>query len=257
MPAAHRLELIALPGIPAVRQGDDLAALIRVGLRAAGLQLESGDVLVLAQKIVSKSEGRMIELASVQPGPQALALAEQTGKDPRLVELILGESARVVRAARDVLIVEHRLGYIMANAGIDQSNVADPSTGALALLLPKDPDGSAERLRRALQPDCDGALGVIINDSFGRPWRMGTVGVAIGCAGVAAVKDLRGTSDLFGRTLQVTVVGHADEIAAAASLVMGQASEGHPIVLVRGLPPSAPHSPASALLRPPRENLFK
>jgi coenzyme F420-0:L-glutamate ligase/coenzyme F420-1:gamma-L-glutamate ligase len=211
---------------------------------------------VFAQKVISKAEGRLIELASVSPGEKAVELANTVRKDPRLVELILSESRRVVRAAPDVLIVEHRLGLIMANAGIDQSNLAGPDADC-ALLLPVDPDASATRLRERLSALTGIEAAVIIADSFGRPWRVGTVGVAIGCAGLAATLDLRGQSDLFGRALRVTIVGHADEIAAAASILMGQSDEGRPVILVRGLSARAPHRPAAALLRPPGEDLFR
>jgi coenzyme F420-0:L-glutamate ligase/coenzyme F420-1:gamma-L-glutamate ligase len=173
------------------------------------------------------------------------------------VELVLRESRRIVRSAKDVLIVEHRLGLIMANAGIDQSNVADPASGEFALLLPEDPDASAERLRDRLHALTGCAPGVVISDSFGRPWRVGTVGVAIGCAGLAATLDLRGEADMFGRPLRVTVVGHADEIASAASILMGQASEARPVVLVRGLASREPHQSAAALIRPPQQDLFR
>jgi coenzyme F420-0:L-glutamate ligase / coenzyme F420-1:gamma-L-glutamate ligase len=257
MATASRLELIALPGIPAVGPGDDLVALTHAALEQSHLRLEDGDVLVYAQKIISKAEDRRVDLATVQAGARALVLAAQTGKDPRLIELILRESVRVVRVAKDVLIVEHRRGFIMANAGIDQSNVADPASGTWALLLPEDPDGSAERLRAGLRQHHRREFGIVISDSFGRPWRVGTVGVAIGCAGLAATQDLRGSTDFFGRALKVTVVGHADEIASAASLLMGQGREGRPIVLVRGLPHAGPDNPASALLRPPHEDLFR
>jgi coenzyme F420-0:L-glutamate ligase/coenzyme F420-1:gamma-L-glutamate ligase len=257
MTGVARLELIALPGIPRIGAGDDLVALTTAALERAGLALRPGDVLVYAQKIISKAEGRRIDLGSVNPGPRALELAALVRKDPRLVELVLRESRRVVRTAPDVLIVEHRLGLIMANAGIDQSNVADPAQGEFALLLPEDPDRSAQHLRTALQAQAGGAIGVVINDSFGRPWRVGTVGVAIGCAGIAATQDLRGDPDLFGRELRVTVVGHADEIASAASLVMGQAREAQPLVLMRGLPVERSSQPASALLRPGGEDLFR
>jgi len=163
----------------------------------------------------------------------------------------------VVRSGPDVLIVEHRLGFVMANAGVDQSNVAEAGGGERALLLPVDPDASAERLRQDLIRRAGCELAVIINDSFGRPWRLGTVGVAIGCAGLTSLVDLRGTRDLFGRTLRVTQVAHADEIAAAASLLMGQADESRPVVILRGLSASARPRPASSLLRPPSEDLFK
>ncbi len=253
----RRLQLIAVPGIPLVRAGDDLSGFIVEGLAAAGLVLTNEDVLVVAQKIVSKAEGRTVDLSSVVPSARAEELALVVRKDPRLVEVILSESRRVVRAVKDVLIVEHRLGLIMANAGVDQSNVADPHGPPLALMLPQDPDGSASRLREELRRRLGCTVGIVINDSFGRPWRVGTVGVAIGCAGLPAVRDLRGDRDLFGRTLQTTVLAHADEIAAAASLLMGQADEACPVILVRGLAQDGPHQSAQALLRPLNEDLFR
>jgi coenzyme F420-0:L-glutamate ligase/coenzyme F420-1:gamma-L-glutamate ligase len=254
---ASQLQLIAPENFPRVRPGDDLAAQTAAALARAGIGLADGDILVYAQKIVSKAEGRLVNLAAVSPGPQALELAPVVAKDPRLVELVLRESRRVVRAAKDVLIVEHRLGFIMANAGIDQSNVADPSGGDYALLLPQDPDASAARIREQLHGLTGCRPGVVISDSFGRPWRIGTVGVAIGCAGLPATLDLRGQADLFGRPLRVSIVGHADEIASAASLLMGQGREGRPVVLLRGLAAGGAHQPASALRRPGTEDLFK
>ena len=254
--SSAEMQLVALREFPQVASGDDLAAFTVDALRRGGLQLRAADVLVFAQKVVSKAEGRQVDLATVTPGEKALELAHTVQKDPRLVELILRESRRVVRAAPDVLIVEHRLGFIMANAGIDQSNVAGPDSDC-ALLLPEDPDTSAMRLRERLAELTACECAVIISDSFGRPWRVGTVGVAIGCAGLPATLDLRGQSDLFGRALRVTIVGHADEIASAASILMGQASEARPVVLVRGLPARAPHRPATALLRPSGEDLFR
>jgi coenzyme F420-0:L-glutamate ligase/coenzyme F420-1:gamma-L-glutamate ligase len=251
------LRLVALPGFPRVGHGDDLGALTVAALRRARLDLHTDDVLVFAQKIISKAEGRLVDLTTVVPSVSALELAQTVQKDPRLVELILSESRRVVRAAKDVLIVEHRLGLIMANAGIDQSNVADPASGTFALLLPEDPDASAAHLRERVHTLARCRPGVVISDSFGRPWRVGTVGVAIGCAGFPATLDLRGATDLFGRVLRVSVVGHADEIAAAASVLMGQGSEGRPVVVVRGLPPRQTEEPASALIRPPQESLFR
>lgn len=251
------LRLIALPRFPRVRAGDDLAHLTGLALSQAGLQLCSGDVLVFAQKVVSKSEGRRVDLRTVTPGAQALELARIVQKDARLVELVLRESRRIVRAKKDVLIVEHRLGFVMANAGIDQSNVSEDSSDEHALLLPQDPDSSARRLRERLAALTGYEIGIVINDSFGRPWRLGTVGVAIGCAGVPSMLDLRGRRDLSGRPLRVTVVGHADEIASAASIVMGQADEAQPVVLVRGLRPEAPGQPAAALIRAAAEDLFR
>ena len=246
-----------MPGMPLVVPGDDLAGLILERMAPAGLGLRHGDVVVVAQKVVSKAEGRLVDLASIVPSPRAEALAREVAKDPRLVEVILSESRRIVRSARDVLIVEHRLGLVMANAGVDQSNVAAADGRELALLLPQDPDASAGRLRDEFHASCGCEVGVIINDSFGRPWRLGVTGVAIGCAGVAALLDLRGDPDLFGRILQVTVVAYADEIAAAASLLMGQAAEGCPVIIVRGLPNRQQHLPARSMVRPPQEDLFK
>jgi coenzyme F420-0:L-glutamate ligase/coenzyme F420-1:gamma-L-glutamate ligase len=214
----------------------------------AGLAPEPGDVLAIAQKIVSKAEGRSIALASVAPSQAARDLAAQTGKDARLVELILSESERVVRARPNLIIVKHRLGFVMANAGIDQSNVGEDGH---ALLLPRDPDASAAALAARL------GLPVVITDSFGRAWRRGTVGVAIGAAGLPALQDLRGRPDLFGRTLMVSITGFADEIAAAAGLVMGQGAEGIPAVLLRGLAWSGAVNPAAELLRPAQEDLFQ
>lgn len=256
MASAPNLQLWGLSGIPRVRAGDDLAVLLAAALRRADLELLEGDVVVVAQKIVSKAEGRAVPLSCVVPSAQALELAAEVQKDARLVELVLRESTRIVRKAKDVLIVEHRRGYVMANAGIDQSNVAAPGEEEWALLLPEDPDRSAQSLRSALRAHCGAEVGVVISDSFGRPWRLGTVGVALGCAGLSSVADLRGQPDLFGRTLRVTMVGHADEVAAAASLVMGQGAEGCPMVLVRGLAPGG-DLPAAALLRPPGEDLFR
>jgi coenzyme F420-0:L-glutamate ligase/coenzyme F420-1:gamma-L-glutamate ligase len=251
---AAALSLLAVPGLPMVAPGDDLAALLGDAMTAAGLAPADGDVLVLAQKIVSKAEGRIVDIADVTASPRATALAAEIGKDPRVVEVILGEAVRVVRSRPNLLIVEHKRGWVMANAGVDQSNVG--GTGRL-LLLPEDPDASAERLRAALSARFGVTLAVVINDSFGRAWRRGTAGIAIGAAGLPALVDLRGQPDLFGRILEVSIIGYADEIAAAASLLMGQAAEGQPAVLVRGLAWTAPDSPASALVRPPAEDLFR
>ena len=251
------LQLIAVPGIPLVKPGDDLVGLIVAGMAGAGLVLQDHDVVVIAQKIVSKAEGRFVDLATVIPSPRAEALAREVQKDARLVELILSESRRVVRSGKDVLIVEHRLGFVMANAGVDQSNVAEQGDQQLVLMLPQDPDGSAARLQNEFGRRSGCEVGIVINDSFGRPWRLGTVGVAIGCAGLSALLDLRGHPDLFGRSLQVTVVAYADEIAAAASLLMGQADEARPVVIVRGLPRHDRRLPASSLIRPTEEDLFR
>ena len=251
------LEVIALPGLPLIRAGDDLVALIAAALKRNGAALRAKDVLVVAQKIVSKAENRVVDLATIEPSAEARALAADVDKDPRLVEVILSESARVVRARRGVLIVEHRLGFIMANAGVDQSNVAPKDGSAHVLLLPENPDRSAEALRRGLAKATGIDIAVVINDSFGRPWRLGTVGVAIGVAGLPALVDLRGRPDLFGRKLEVSVIGFADEVAAAASLVMGQADEALPAALIRGLSWSASESRAASIVRSPNEDLFR
>jgi coenzyme F420-0:L-glutamate ligase / coenzyme F420-1:gamma-L-glutamate ligase len=251
------LEVIALEGLPFVKLGDDLVELIGSALKRNGVEPRARDVLVVAQKIVSKAEGRMVDLATIEPSAKARALAAEVDKDPRLVEIILSESARVVRARRNVLIVEHRLGFIMANAGVDQSNVGPADGASRVLLLPENPDRSADALRCGLTALTGIDFAVVINDSFGRAWRQGTAGVAIGVAGLPGLIDLRGRPDLFGRKLEVSVIGFADEIAAAASLVMGQADEAAPVVLIRGLRWSAPESTAASIVRSPNEDLFR
>ena len=257
-PARPRaLSLFALPGIPMVQPGDDLAALIAEGFARAGESLAAGDVLVVAQKIVSKSEGRYADLAAVEPGTQARALAARTDKDPRMVELILGESRRVVRHRPGVIIVEHRLGFVMANAGIDNSNVEPSGADERVLLLPRDPDGSARRLRQGLRERLGTDCAVIVNDSVGRAWRVGTVGLALGAAGLPSLLDLRGRDDLFGRPLEVTQVALADELAAAASLLQGEADEGMPVVVVRGLSPAGPGNDGASLIRDEADDLFR
>lgn len=250
--APSRMTLTAFAGVALIAPGDDLAAITRASATANGERFANGDVLVFAQKIVSKSEGRRVALADVTPSPRARALAATTGKDARLVELILHESRAVMRALPGLIIVRHRLGFVLANAGIDASNVAGDD--AHVLLLPRDPDASAGRLRAALGGDAD--VAVIINDSLGRAWRQGTVGTALGAAGLAALDDRRGTRDLYGRELRATEVGLADELAAAASHVMGQGAEGRPIVLIRGAAPGAGPRDAVTLLRGPAMDLF-
>ena len=249
--------LTPVPRFPMVRPGDDLARLLIAACEGSALAPADGDVVVVAQKIVSKAEARYVDLAQVQPSARAERLAAQVDKDPRLVEVILGESRRVVRHRPGVLIVEHRLGFIMANAGVDRSNV-DPSLGAEpVLLLPRDPDSSAALLRDRLAAHFRSQPAVIVTDSWGRAWRRGTIGVALGAAGLPALMDLRGRNDLFGHELRVTETGFADEIASAASLIMGQANEGQPVVLVRGLCWADAAKPGSSLLRTPEEDLFR
>ena len=254
--APPSLTLTALRDIPEVLPGSDLAALLAHALARAGLTLLAGDVLVVAQKIVSKAEGRCVRLAEVVPGARARELATVTGKDARLIELILAESTEVLRAQRGLLIVRHRLGLVMANAGIDRSNVA-ASADERVLLLPQDPEASAAALRAALAQRTGVACGLIISDSFGRAWRRGVVNVAIGAAGVTALLDRRGEADRAGRPLEVTEIALADALAAAAGLVLGEAAEGIPAVLLRGFACDAATNPAAALIRPLAEDLFR
>jgi coenzyme F420-0:L-glutamate ligase/coenzyme F420-1:gamma-L-glutamate ligase len=255
----RQLLFTALPGVPIVQPGDNLARLILEGLERAAIELVNGDVVVLAQKIVSKAEGRLVGLQSVQPSTQAIDLAEETGKDPRVVELILRESRKVLRTRDDLIIVEHRLGFVCANAGIDHSNVADLSDGGdeSVLLLPEDPDVSAAKILEELCAATDIRPGVLIIDSHGRAWRMGTVGISIGAAGFPMLLDLRGRPDMTGRVLRVTQVGLGDEVAAGASVLMGQADERTPIVHLRGLPYPLRDGALSELLRPEEFDLFR
>lgn len=252
-----RIELIALEGLPRVEPGDDLAALIVVALADNGLVLCEGDVLVLAQKVVSKAEGRYCRLADIEPGPAALELAQRAQKDPRLVELILRESREVLRVRPGVVIVEHRNGYVHANAGIDRSNIHNNPDDPRVLLLPLDCDASAAALRASLHRLCGCAPQVIINDSAGRAWRNGTVGIALGSAGLEPLFNQVGARDLFGNRLEVTEAAVADELAAAASLLMGQAAEGLPVVLVRGASLRRAETGAGALLRARDLDLFR
>jgi coenzyme F420-0:L-glutamate ligase / coenzyme F420-1:gamma-L-glutamate ligase len=251
------ITLIPLPGIPMVQPGDDLGVILIRACEQAALAPAENDVFVIAQKIVSKAEGRYIDLTKVAPSSRAQELAAEVHKDARLVEVILQESRAVVRHRPGVLIVEHRLGFIMANAGVDRSNIDPTIGGEPVLLLPHDPDESAARLRKQLGEHFGSRPGVIISDSWGRAWRCGTIGVALGVAGLPALLDLRGRPDLFGKELRVTQTGFADEIASAASLLMGQADEARPAVLVRGLSWSGAPATGAALIRAPAEDLFR
>ena len=248
-----RLELIALSDIPLVAAGDDLAELIADALQKSDLQLDDHDVLVVAQKIVSKAEDRLVDLATVVPSEQAQRRAGETGKDPRLLELILRESVRVVRQTDSLIITETTFGVVMANSGVDQSNIE----AGHALLLPEDPDHSAATLRQHLMQRFFKTIGVVIADSMGRAWRQGIVGHAIGVAGVQALVDLRTSLDLFGRALRSTQIGLADEIAAAATMVMGQGAEGRPVVLVRGFGGFDHPTNARELVRDKDRDLFR
>jgi coenzyme F420-0:L-glutamate ligase/coenzyme F420-1:gamma-L-glutamate ligase len=229
--------------------------MILSALAAAGIAARDWDVLVVAQKVVSKAQGRFVNLGDVTPSLAALELAARSGKDPRLAELILRESREVLRVRAGSVVVEHRLGFICANAGIDHSNVR--GEGDWVLLLPEDPDSSARRIRARLEAATGATLGVVIIDSHGRAWRLGTVGVAIGISGVPGLLDLRGRPDLFDLRLQITQVGAADELAAAASLVMGQADEGTPVVHARGFPYPLREGSLSEMLRPRDQDMFR
>jgi coenzyme F420-0:L-glutamate ligase/coenzyme F420-1:gamma-L-glutamate ligase len=251
------LELIPLPGLPLVEPGDNLVELIAAGLDANGMVLSKGDVLVIAQKIVSKAEGRYASLEAVSVGERAQALAEETEKDPRLVQLILDESVEVLRVRPGVIITEHRNGYVLANAGIDRSNIQIDPGHPRVLLLPFDPDASAREIRQGLSAFCGAAPQVIINDSLGRAWRNGTVGVAIGTAGLDPLFNQIGGEDLFGNRLEVTEPAVADELAAAASLVMGQAAEACPVVLVRGATLRPSEAGSSSLIRDKSLDMFR
>jgi len=251
---APRLEILAIPGIPVIAPGDDLPSLIRDTLVRAEVALRPGDVVVVASKIVSRAEGRFVDLRTVTVSEQAAAMATEVDKEPELVQLILSETSRVSRAKPGVLIVRNRLGHVSANAAIDRSNAAPPGEepGSWALVLPEDPDASARQIRDSLGAD----IGVVISDSFGRPFRVGTVGVAIGVAGLPPVFDQAGGQDLFGRALEHTITGLADQVAAAADLVAGQADEATPVTVVRGLSFTPVDRPVSDLLRDPDMDLY-
>jgi coenzyme F420-0:L-glutamate ligase/coenzyme F420-1:gamma-L-glutamate ligase len=252
-----QITLTAIPEIPLIRAGDDLAAILLAGLEKAGMVLRDGDVLVLCQKIVSKAEGRAVQLETVTPSQDAQTLASQTAKDPRLVEVILRDTRKVLRARPHLIIAEHELGWICANAGIDRSNVEQLNDDGVVLLLPVDPDRSAREICDRLVAATRANIAVIINDTHGRPFRNGAVGVAIGVAGLSPLSDLRGQPDLFGHQLQSSILGTADEIASAASLLMGQADEGRPAILVRGAPVVLGEGTARDLQRSAEKDLFR
>lgn len=264
------LTLTPLEGIPLIQPGDDLNAIILSGLQNSHIELQNNDILVLAQKIVSKAENRLVNLATVDPSINAVAYASKAEKDPRLIELILQESNEVLRVRPGLMIVEHRLGFVCANAGIDHSNVGPPDIledmsgvsennhpDEWVLLLPENPDISASELRQKLEMETGIRLGVMIIDSHGRAWRNGIVGITIGISGVPGVIDKRGEKDLFGYELKATEIGTADELAAAASLIMGQAAESFPIVHVRGFPYPLRDSGLGELLRMKEKDLFR
>ncbi len=252
------LILTPLTGLPIIKPGDDLADLIADVIKHAEMNLADGDILVIAQKIISKSEDRFVNLNDISPSERALELAQHVDKDARLIELVIEESKSILRYRPGTIIVEHRLGFVCANAGIDHSNVRkDNDSDDWVLLLPENPDRSADGIRRSLEKWSNKRIGVMVIDSHGRAWRLGTVGVAIGLSGIPGIEDLRGDADMFGRTLRVTQVGVADELAAAASLMMGQAAEGTPVVHVRGFPYPLREGSLQELLRPEEEDLFR
>ena len=245
----------AIPNIPLIQPGDDVLTVLLDKAEQAGLQPRDGDLLVVSSKIISKAEDRRVLLNCVQASAEARALAEETGKDPRLVELVLQEAVTVSRKRLGVLVTQHRLGFVSANSGIDQSNIEAGNESAL--LLPLDPDATARTFRRAIQERLGIHIAVVISDTHGRPFRIGNVGVAIGVAGLPAVKDLRGRKDLYGRVLETTQQAYADLAASAAHLLCGEADEGCPVILVRGLDLSPPHGCAADLNRRPENDLYR
>lgn len=252
-----KTELFALDHFPLVNPGDDLVAMLLQSIQHNQLSLQNGDVIVLAQKIVSKSENRYVDLNTITPSPAAIALAQKANKDARAMEVLLGESKEVIKTRTNVVIVEHNNGYVHANAGIDHSNIQQVDGKDLLLLLPKNPDASAKKIRDTIKANTGIDVCVIINDSFGRAFRNGVCGVCIGSAGFEVIDNKIGHQDLFGNILQITEIAIADEIAAAASLVMGQADEGRPVVVVRGLKLKASAQGSSALLRKKEHDLFR
>ncbi len=255
MRGAPQLSACAIPDIPLIQAGDDIVDIMLDKARAAGFALGEGDVLVVSSKIVSKAAGRLICLDAVRASQAAVDLAAETDKDPRLVELVLSESEHVSRKRRGVLVTRHRLGFVSANAGIDQSNIEGGDDRAL--LLPINPDQAASSIRQQIQARLGIQVGVIISDSHGRPFRVGNIGVAIGAAGLPTIKDLRGSRDLYGRTLEITQIAYADLVASAAHLLCGEADEGLPVVVLRGLDVGGEPGCAADLIRSPEHDLYR
>tara|TARA_B100001123_G_scaffold386889_1_gene461719 strand:- start:454 stop:1260 length:807 start_codon:yes stop_codon:yes gene_type:complete len=259
----NSLTLVALDGFPLVSPGDDISALILQSVKNSNLRLESGDILVIAQKIISKSEERFVRLSEINPSKSATELAELTGKDPSLIELILSESHKIIRYRPGVIVAENKNGVVLANAGIDHSNVGGESRKGQVLLLPKNPDKSAKAIREELQKLTKVKIAVIINDSIGRAWRNGTIGTALGISGMPAILDLRGQSDLFGNPLIVSEQAIADEISSAASLLQGQTDGRRPVVLIRGYEIDTLKNSnnssigVSTLIRPKEKDMFR
>jgi coenzyme F420-0:L-glutamate ligase / coenzyme F420-1:gamma-L-glutamate ligase len=254
---SRHITMTALSGIPAIAAGDDLVSVVAEALYFSQQEIGEGDVIVIAQKIVSKAEGRFAELSTVMPSTEARKLAQETQKDARFVQLVMNESSKIVRSAPNVLISTHKSGHTAANAGIDQSNVEQSANHDRVLLLPEDSDASAKAFRQGLKERFGYDVAIIICDSFGRPWRVGTVGFAIGCAGFAAVEDQCGDKDMNGRALEATFIARADELAAAASILMGQGAEATPVVLIKGAPIKKSEMTSRDLLRVDSEDLFR
>lgn len=255
--AASEISIWALTGLPEIKPGEDLAGLIAAALDAGAHRPVSGDIIVVTSKVVAKAQNRFVALASVSPGPRARELSTLTGKDARLVQLILDQAREVIRTTPHVIIVETHAGLILANAGIDQSNLSAQDQGQRVLLLPEAPDAAAAAMKARFDETFGADLGVIISDSVGRPWRLGTVGIAIGAAGVTSLWDRRGETDFTGRKLEVTEVAFADAVASAAVLAMGEGAEGCPVALVRGYRTPTGPRPAADLQRPKHMDLFR
>ena len=251
------LELLAIENIPLIEPGDDLVSILIQTIKEEKIKLRRGDILVIAQKVVSKSENRYAFLNDVTPSSEAIRIAKNSDKDPKLVQLILNESVKVIRQGRGVIVVENKLGFIHANAGIDKSNIESDAYNPKVLLLPKDPDNSALKIKEEIFRQTELKVGIIINDSSGRAWRKGIVGIAIGSSGVEVLLNLRGQKDLYGNALEITEVGRVDEIASAASLLMGQANEGLPVIIVRGIPETSKVNNVKSILRDKSEDLFR
>ena len=251
------LELLAIENIPLIEPGDDLVSILIQTIKEEKIKLRRGDILVIAQKVVSKSENRYAYLNDVAPSSEAIRIAKNSDKDPKLVQLILNESVKVIRQGRGVIVVENKLGFIHANAGIDKSNIESDTDNPKVLLLPKDPDNSALKIKEEIFRQTKLKVGIIINDGSGRAWRKGIVGIAIGSSGVEVLLNLRGQKDLYGNALEITEVGRVDEIASAASLLMGQANEGLPVILVRGIPETSKVNNVKSILRDKSEDLFR
>ncbi len=251
------LSLSTIPRIPLIEPNDDLANIIFHALSSSGHKIENNDIIVVAQKIISKAEGRTVDLTTIKPSEKAIKLAEEINKDPRQIELVLSESNEIIAIKPGVIIVEHHSGVILANAGIDHSNVDNSDNKEIVCLLPKDSNESARRLKKEIENLCDKQIGIIITDSIGRPWRKGTTGVALGSAGIETIRDLRGDKDMFGCELLVSETADADSLASAACLLMGEGDNATPVILIRGYETVISDQDTNQLLRPKDEDMFR